>query len=337
MNIFQFLFDNLVYYPQLNLLYLLYSLTKDIGLSIMLVAVIVNLILWPLIVESYLSNLKMRFINPKIQEISKKYKIDMTKASSQEVIESRTKIGKETQELYKKHGIKVSTTWKVAFLQLFFASGVYYVALNVSKSGGSAINGIYPFFSNSGSFSFPDTAFNFIKIGQSAMPEYFWLPVASFVLSYLFGKYSFKWSPSAKFFKNSMVDPSSMMMGSPVMPTDGSGDVPEINMEAFQKFNERLIIYGFPLMSLFINSTFFAGVNLYFVTLSLFNLLRQIIIHQYYASHTDELYQQLAESDPMSDDGNKDNDQNSPVDVSVMATGAVAASAQKKNKKKNKK
>ena len=323
LDAFKFLFDTLVYYPQLNLLQFFFKFTNDIGFAIILVAIVVNLLLWKVISGSFISGVKMRILGPQMKLIQDQYKT--SKDDAPDVIMTKsTATRKAIGQLYAKHGIKTGSFFWVLFFQLFFASGVFYVVNNVANSikDSTTIKGIYE-----NIFGFSDTVFpsnglnNLIKI-DAPSTNYLWLPVLSLILSYLYGRYTFHWAPNLKII-NQLVNKNTP----PKDPKDLKKDeVPGIDPAALQRNQEFMVIYIIPVITFFINSSFSAGLNLYFVTLSLFNLIRQIIISNYYATHVDKMLQDVADSDPTSSDGNPLNNIDSPVDVALVASNLPTTS-----------
>ena len=294
-ELFGWLFKNLVYTPQLNLLKVYYNITNDIGFGIILVAVTVNLILWPVIVKSYLSGMKMRLIGPQTKSIQEKYKTEKSDEPSVAMAKIQSMRG-ELKELYKKHNISTGVMFQVVFLQLFFASGVFYLVRDLSEN--KVLEGIYPFLSANSQITFPKIAFEFTSLTNlditKSSSQYIILPIASLVLSYLYGMYSFKWAPNAKL----------PVLGKPKdiieseKDKDKKDEIPTIDTEAIMRQQEFMVIYILPFFSFLLNSSWSAGLNLYFATLSLFNLVRQIVITQYYANHINQLIQDIKDSDP---------------------------------------
>ncbi len=315
LNIFKYLFDTLVYYPQLNLLELFFKFTSDIGFAIILVAIVVNLLLWKVISGSFISGIKMRILGPQMKLIQEEFK--PAKDDPTDVVMSKsTSMRKAIGALYAKHGIKTGSFFWVLFFQLFFASGVYYVVNNVAnsiKNNNASIEGLYTWVFGVSSTRFPQNGLlGLIKIDRPST-DYLWLPILSLVLSYLYGRYTFHWAPNLKLINN-LLDQKTEVK------EPGKDEAPSIDPAALQRNQEFMIIYIMPVISFFINSSFSAGLNLYFVTLSLFNLIRQTIISNYYSSHVDKMLEDLANSDPTSSDGNPLNNIDSPVDVALVAS-----------------
>jgi membrane protein insertase Oxa1/YidC/SpoIIIJ len=290
---FKSLFDTLVYYPQLNLLKFFYNFTSDIGWAIVLVAIVVNLLLWKPIVDSFLSGVKMKILAPQVKKIQEEFKTKKDDPTDQVMAKSLS-MRKAMGELYKQHGVKTGSFFWVLFFQLFFASGVFYVVNNVSNSikENKAIEGLYQNIFGTTNTIFPhEGLFNLIKIDLPST-NYIWLPILSMILSYLFGQYTYKWSPSIKEI-NELTAPKKEDDKKMRDDKTPSPDVPAIDPVALQRNQEFMIIYFLP---------FSAGLNLYFATLSLFNLIRQVIISQYYATHVDQLLKDIKASDPSMQD-----------------------------------
>lgn len=315
LDIFKYLFDTLVYYPQLNLLQLFFKFTSDIGFAIILVAIVVNLLLWKVISGSFISGIKMRILGPQMKLIQDEFKT--AKDDPADVIMSKsTGMRKAIGALYAKHGIKTGSFFWVLFFQLFFASGVYYVVNNVAnsiKNNNASIEGLYTWIFGVSSTTFPQSGLlGLIKIDKPST-DYLWLPVLSLILSYLYGRYTFHWAPNLKLINN-------LLNQKTEIKEPAKDEAPSIDPAALQRNQEFMIIYIMPVISFFINSSFSAGLNLYFVTLSLFNLIRQIIISNYYSSHVDKMLEDLADSDPTSSDGNPLNNIDALVDVALVAS-----------------
>lgn len=408
--IFGFLFENLVYRPQLNLLQFYFQLTGDIGLAIVLVGLSVNLILWPLVLSNYISSYKMKVLAPQIKKIQEKYKLPKD-AKAAEVLANNGKMSAEMREFNKKHKVNNAVTFQILFMQLFFGSGLFYIISDISKNNGK-IKGLYEFLYNSNETNFPKVAFGELRI-DVPVSNYLWLPFLIFALSVIYGYYSIKVAPKIKlpiFVKmkekaekdkqlekdrksgkisektnSNTIDPSiteveilntktnfetdleggsevgskvdleaknsqttnktinnltqnstnlqnskkskkqkkldkilalqtkeietenktNLPMGSEVEPNEKileknkekkdkeKDEEPIFDMEGFQKTQEANIIYLVPLISLFANISWSTGLNIYFLTLNVFNLIRQIAIVEFYHNHINTLAGQI--------------------------------------------
>ncbi|NJL96695.1 YidC/Oxa1 family membrane protein insertase [Candidatus Gracilibacteria bacterium] len=214
MNVIVWIFQNLVYRPQLNLLQFFYNFTGDIGVSIVLIATVVNLLLWPLFIATYLNGQKIKILQPKLKAIQEKHK-----GNQQELL-------KATVEFNRKHGVNNSSFLVVLIAQIFFASGLLYLTSDLSQ--GKISIELYENFFGTTESSFNNTAFGFLDIGTQAR-NFIWLPLANLVFSYLYGLYTFKLAPKPVITK-------------PKKKSNGAFD-----SEAFQKSLEFQTLYVMPI------------------------------------------------------------------------------------------
>jgi YidC/Oxa1 family membrane protein insertase len=315
MNIFSWLYTNLVYSPQVNLFVFLFNLTHDTGVSIVLLAVIVNLALWPIFANSYINTQKMKLLQPQLKKIQDKYKADPQESLKQSMAFNR------------KHGLNSGSIFTTLFVQLFFATGVYFV-INDVTAGKSIVDYLYPFIASLPKTQLTTTAFGFIPIKASAS-SYIWLPFLSSVFSYLYGMYTFRWSPQLK------------VPAQPVVVKKADQDdktaASALDPVALQKSMEFNTIYALPIFLFIFNFNLPTGLNIYFATVGLMSVLRQIFLINYYAGHTDKLLADIANSDPESDDHNPANNIDSLANPTDLAEQPIAVEFVPKNKPKSNK
>jgi len=100
--------------PMLNCLVLLYSfLFHNFGLTIIVFTVIVRLLILPLTLKQLRASKAMSTLQPKLQELQKKYAKD------------REKLSKETMALYKEHGVNPLGCAIPTFIQMPVWIGLY--------------------------------------------------------------------------------------------------------------------------------------------------------------------------------------------------------------------
>ncbi|MBI4301738.1 MAG: membrane protein insertase YidC, partial [Chloroflexi bacterium] len=86
--------DLLIFKPMLNGLILIYKgLFSNFGITIIVFTVIIRLLILPLTMRQLHASKAMTSIQPKLQELQRRYKGD------------RQKISQETMRLYKEHGV----------------------------------------------------------------------------------------------------------------------------------------------------------------------------------------------------------------------------------------
>ncbi|MEI6729003.1 MAG: YidC/Oxa1 family membrane protein insertase [bacterium] len=303
MNIFQELFRVVVYEPQLNLLYFFYQITgHEIGISVILLAFAVNLMILPIYAKSYINMQKTRILQPRIKEIQDTYKKDP------QVLLAKMR------EFNIKHGISTGYVFLVLLVQLFFISGLYVVINDVVQ--GKTLGGLYSLFWGVGHLAdFKNSvgeslAFGFIKIGASAK-DYLWIPVIALIFSYLYGMYTFRWAP-----KPVLPKPTKVVKKN----SKGKDEPPLLDPEAMQKSMEFQSIYILPIFLFVIQYSLPTGLNIYFATTSFIALIRQVFLTKFYTGHTDKLLADIAESDPSSKDNNPDNNPEILADPAQIAS-----------------
>lgn len=137
MNIFVSFFKTFLYQPLFNILILIYTLLPihDFGISIICLTIIVHLILYPLSIKSLESQKTLKEIQPKIEEIQRRYK-------------DREEQAIRILELYKKEKINPFSGIFLLLIQLPILIALYRVFLRSFEP--EALTNLYSFVSNPG-------------------------------------------------------------------------------------------------------------------------------------------------------------------------------------------
>lgn len=106
MNFFYQSFYSFLYQPLLNGLVLLYLLTRDLGLAVFILTLLVRLALFPLSFKGLKSQQAIKKLDPKVREIKQKYKGDMSQQN------------KAIMELYKQEKISPASGCLPLLIQL---------------------------------------------------------------------------------------------------------------------------------------------------------------------------------------------------------------------------
>ncbi len=143
------------YVPILNLLVWLYNVMPwhDLGVAIIILTVLIKFILYPLNKKAILSQKALQDLQPKLDEIKKKYKDD------------REAQAKAMIELYQKEKINPASSCLPILIQLPFLIAVYQV-FRVGISNGT-LEHIYPFIQNPGTLN--SVAFGFLDLSHSSV------------------------------------------------------------------------------------------------------------------------------------------------------------------------
>jgi len=117
---FEFLtnfFNVLLYQPLFNSLFLLYNYIPghDFGIAIIFLTIVIRIILYPVSVKALNSQKALQSLQPKMQEIQKKYK------------DNKEQLAKETLELYRKEKISPFSGLFLALIQLPILIALYSV------------------------------------------------------------------------------------------------------------------------------------------------------------------------------------------------------------------
>lgn len=107
--------SDLIRIPFGYLLDILYQLTTNYGLALILFAVLVKMILLPMTAKGKKSMMKMSRISPRVQELQKKYANDQQKQNE------------AIQALYKQEGVSMGSGCLWSFIPIFFLFPLYYV------------------------------------------------------------------------------------------------------------------------------------------------------------------------------------------------------------------
>ena len=121
------------YQPILNLLIFFYNIIPghSIGLAIIIMTVLIKLFLWPLSKQSIKSQKSLQDLQPKVDELKKKY------ANNKEAM------GKEMIELYKKEKVNPFSSCLPLLIQLPFFWAVFLVFRD--GLSGKSLNLVYSF------------------------------------------------------------------------------------------------------------------------------------------------------------------------------------------------
>lgn len=110
-----YLYQIICYQPILNVLVFLYNNTADLGVAIVLLTVVIKLALWPLSQKAIKSQAELQAIQPKMEELKKKYADD------------KAGLGQATMDLYKEHKINPLSSCLPLLIQLPFLFAVFRV------------------------------------------------------------------------------------------------------------------------------------------------------------------------------------------------------------------
>ena len=131
-------FNVLLYYPLFNFLVLLYNYLPghDFGIAIIFLTIIIRIILYPVSIKALNSQKTLQELQPKVQEIQKKYK------------NNKEQLAKETLKLYRQEKINPFSGLFLAIIQLPILIALYTVFWKGLNS--SELANLYSFVPNPG-------------------------------------------------------------------------------------------------------------------------------------------------------------------------------------------
>ncbi|MFA6989291.1 MAG: YidC/Oxa1 family membrane protein insertase [Candidatus Gastranaerophilaceae bacterium] len=150
------MYQTLFYQPILNLLIFLYNIIpgNDLGVAIIILTIIIKLILFPLSKKSLTSQKALQDLQPKINEIKKKYS------------NNKEQMSREMMLLYKDNKVNPFSSCLPLFIQLPFLFAVFKVFRDGFENG--ALELVYPFISRPESIKY--ISFGFIDLSVRNIP-----------------------------------------------------------------------------------------------------------------------------------------------------------------------
>ncbi|KAB2879431.1 membrane protein insertase YidC [bacterium] len=207
----------------------LYGIIPNYGWVIIVFALLVRIVLYPLTHKSFVGMQKMKEVMPKQKEIQKKFK------------DNPTKMQQEMMKLYKEVGYNPLSGCLIMFIQLPILFPIYQV-FNESLDLRQA-----PFFGWIKDLSIPDTV-AILHTGLPFIGDFHVnpLPIIMTVLTFVQQKIA------------------------PMTPMD--------NSDPSQKFNQKFLLYGMPIMFFFLFNNFASGLVLYWTMFNVLTMAQQLLM-----------------------------------------------------------
>lgn len=124
----------ILYQPIFNGFVALYNVIPDVGIVILIITILIKLVLYPLTSSSIKSQKALTDLQPKLEEIKKKYG------------KEQQKVAQETMKLYKENKVNPLASCLPLLIQLPILISLYYV-LRVALSADVNFDLLYPFIS----------------------------------------------------------------------------------------------------------------------------------------------------------------------------------------------
>ena len=240
-------------HPLMVLTALAYGLTRDFGLAIVMVTIVIRLAVYPLYVTQIRSQRAMQEVAPALEELKRKYGKD------------RAKFAEEQMKLYKERGVSPLSGCLPLLLQLPILFALYSALLQLGCGLGPPPDNACPGLTSEqlqsvmGVFSFLP---NPIPPGERLDTTAHWLPWLSKGLA----------SPDPIFILPILAGATQLIASVQALPAKQvKSDDP--NQRMFQS-----MAYTFPLMTVFLGATFPSGLTLYWITTTLFQIVQQYFV-----------------------------------------------------------
>jgi YidC/Oxa1 family membrane protein insertase len=243
------IWNALLVHPIMNLTIFGYSLTRDFGFAIVFVTILIRLALYPLYVTQIRSQRAMQEVAPAMAELKKKFGKD------------RQRFAEEQMKLYRERGVNPAAGCLPLLLQMPLLIALYNALLQLGCGLGPPPNNVC----DGMTFDMIETfRYSFISnpvpAGASLDTTAHWLPWISaglqkpdLVLAFVAGAVQLIASVMALPAKQVQTDdPSQRMMQS--------------------------MVYTFPIMTVFFGATFPAGLALYWITTTVFQIVQQYFV-----------------------------------------------------------
>lgn len=229
--------------PIFNLLALMYFLTKNLGVSIILLTIAIRTLLIPFVLPSMKTMKKQRDIQPEIDALKKKYKYDKKKQAEMQM------------ELFKKHGLNPASGCLTQIVMIVVLIALYNVISKFTSNTGIEELNIHVYT-------------NLLKFPQAGVSTAFlWLNLAKpdpfYVLAVLAGGF--------QFLASKMTMPYTEAGEKAAQKTPDKKDDIAYNMQT-------QMLYMGPVMNFIIGLTLPSGVVLYIVTTTVYSLVQTYFV-----------------------------------------------------------
>ena len=245
------LWNTLLVHPVMNLTILAYSFVRDFGLAVIIVTVAIRLALYPLYVTQIRSQRAMQEVAPAMDELKKKYGKD------------RQRFSQEQMKLYKERGVNPAAGCLPLLLQMPLLIALYNALLQLGCGLGPPPDNLCPGLSHEmvESFRYGFIA-NPIPLGGALDTTANWLPWLKdglqhrdplFILPVMAG----------------LVQLIASVMAMPAKQVQS--DDPAARMT-------QSMAYTFPLITVVIGAQFPAGLTVYWIATTVFQIVQQYFV-----------------------------------------------------------
>ena len=245
------LWNTLLVHPVMNLTIFAYSIVRDFGLAIILVTIAIRLALYPLYVTQIRSQRAMQEVAPAMEELKRKYGKD------------RQRFSQEQMKLYSERGVNPAAGCLPLLLQMPLLIALYNALLQLGCGLGPPPDNLCPGLTHDmvESFRYPFIA-NPIPLGGALDTTAHWLPWIREGLQHKDPVYIIPVMAG-------VVQLIASVMAMPAKQV--KSDDPAQRMT-------QSMAYTFPLMTVVIGANFPAGLGLYWIATTVFQIVQQYFV-----------------------------------------------------------
>jgi YidC/Oxa1 family membrane protein insertase len=228
-----------------------YSFTRDFGFAIILLTVAIRLAVYPLYVTQIRSQRAMQELGPAMNELKTKYGKD------------RQRFAEEQMKLYKEHGVNPAAGCLPLVLQLPILFALYSALVQLGCGLGHSLGA-----SCVTSITHEEAARILLPILPNAIPEGGTLDTSAHWIPWLNGLHE-----RDPFFILPVIAGAAQLVASVMAMPSKPVATNDPNARMFQS-----MAYTFPLMTVFLGASFPAGLTLYWIATTLFQIVQQYFV-----------------------------------------------------------
>jgi YidC/Oxa1 family membrane protein insertase len=243
--------DAFLVHPLMGLALVMYGLVHDFGLAIILVTILIRLIVYPLYRTQIRSQRAMQELGPAMNQLKAKYGKD------------RQRFAEEQMKLYKEHGVNPAAGCLPLLLQLPLLFALYAALVQLGCGLGHSIGAtcLTSLTHDEALQLLPSILPNPIPEGGTLDTSAHWIPWLTglherdpfYILPVLAG----------------VAQLIASVMAMPVKPVQSD----DPNQKMFQS-----MAYTFPIMTVFLGASFPAGLTLYWIATTVFQIVQQYFV-----------------------------------------------------------
>jgi YidC/Oxa1 family membrane protein insertase len=243
--------DAFLVHPLMAIALFFYSLTHDFGLAIILLTIAIRLAVYPLYVTQIRSQRAMQELGPAMNELKAKYGKD------------RQRFAEEQMKLYKEHGVNPAAGCLPLLLQLPILFALYSALVQLGCGLGHSLGA-----SCLTSITHDEAAGILLPILPNPIPEGGALDTSAHWIPWLTGLHE-----RDPYYILPVLAGAAQLVASVMAMPAKQVQSSDPNQRMFQS-----MAYTFPLMTVFLGASFPAGLTLYWIATTLFQIVQQYFV-----------------------------------------------------------